>query len=90
MIYYFKDGKWTAVSSQNSRYWELHGFNNCKKLELCTPAIQGFGWGGKENGYKKKDFTTEEFKAYMEQYRNYYLVMLERIDFLLGEIEVTK
>lgn len=86
MIYYFKDGTWTAISNTNSRYWEIKEFGNSKKLELNVPQLSRFGWEEKEDGYKSKTFTPQQFRKYLEEYRKLYTIMIERIEDTLKEV----
>jgi hypothetical protein len=85
MIYYFKDGKWTAISNSSARYWEIKEFGNARKLELNLPQLSSFGWERTTEGYKRKDFTTQEFINYLKEYRKEYEIMIRRIDEVLRE-----
>jgi hypothetical protein len=87
MIFYFKDGKWTAISSTNAKYWETNGFGNCKKLELALPQMGSFGWEKTERGgYRRKEFTQEQFWEYLVHYRKICEVMMLRIDVTMDEM----
>jgi len=87
VIYYLKNHKWTAISNSNSRYWEIKEFGDCKKVELNVPQMPTFGWIKTPLGYKRKEFTSQEFQIHLKDQRRLYELMMTRIDRVLEEIK---
>jgi len=91
MIYFFKDGEWTAISNSSLKWYEKKGWGMCPKLEINLPPMPSFGWEySPDRAYKLKKFSQDEFRKYLTENRKVYELMLIRIDQALKDMEEMK